>query len=515
MAERYDAIVIGAGHNGLVCAALLGKAGRKVLVLEANDRVGGAAVTREFADGYSVSACAHLLYQLQSPVEKDLGLKLDVTADDLRTISLSPDGNHVRIKGNKVTGVSADDEKSFHVFYKRMTRYADLLKTYLNRTPPRLAKDASRSDMLNLAQLGFDIRRLGRKEMQEFLRLIGMNIRDEVVERFESAPLRGAISLDACLGTHLGPRSPNTILTYLYRLAGSHGRLSQPAGGMGAVSDAFAHAARDSGAVIRTNTPVRRIVIEEGRVAGVETAGGERLASAMVISNADPKTTIMKLVGVKHVETGFTRRIHHIRMRGNAAKLHLALDGLPTIDGIDKREFGDRLVLAPDDHYVERAFNHAKYGETSAKPVFEICFPSFRDPGLAPPGKHVLSAIVQYVPYELRAGWSDATRDAFEKLAIETLSEYLPDLAQRITASELLTPVDIETEFHMSGGHWHHGELTLDQFLFTRPVGGAQQYAMPVDGLYLCGAGAHPGGGISGAAGRNAARAILKQEKSA
>lgn len=513
MSERYDAIVIGAGHNGLVCAALLGKAGRKVLVLEANGQVGGAAVTREFADGFSVSACAHLLYQLQPQVEKDLGLKFDVAGDKLGTVALSPDGNHVRIKGGKVSGVSADDEKSYHAFYKRMTRFADLLKTYLNRTPPRLSRDASRSDMLTLAQLGFDIRRLGRTEMQEFLRLIGMNIRDEVVERFESGLLRGALSLDACLGNHLGPRSPNTILTYLYRLAGSHGTIRQPAGGMGAVTEALAHAARDNGAVVRTGARVRRILVEDGRVAGVETAAGERLESALVVSNADPKTTMMTLVGVKKLETGFTRRIHNIRMRGNAAKLHLALDGLPTIDGIDKREFADRFVIAPDEHYVERAFNHAKYGETSARPVFEISFPSFRDTSLAPTGKHVLSAVVQYVPYELREGWSDANRDAFLKLSIDTLAEYLPDIGQRVTASELLTPADIETEFHISGGHWHHGELTLDQFLFTRPVGGAQQYAMPLDGLYLCGAGTHPGGGVSGAAGRNAARVILKQEK--
>jgi len=512
MSERYDAIVIGAGHNGLVCASLLGKAGRKVLVLEANERVGGAAVTREFSAGYSVSACAHLLYQLQPQVQKDLGLKLRLAADEIGTVALAADGNHARINGDEVFGVGEQDQAEFRAFRKRMTRFSDLLQTYLNRTPPRLAKDASRADMLNLAQLGFDLRRLGRTEMREFLRLIGMNIRDEVVERFDSGTLRGAVSLDAVLGTHLGPRSPNTILTYLYRLAGSHGTISQPAGGMSAVTESLAQSARDNGAIIRTGMPVKRIVVENGRVAGVESESGEIFNSLLVVSNADPKSTIMKLVGVKNVETGFTRRVHHIRMQGNAAKLHLALDGLPVIDGVDKREYSDRFVIAPDEAYVERAFNHAKYGETSAKPVFEISFPSFRDSDLAPTGKHVMSAVVQYVPYELRTGWSGDARAAFEKLAIATLAEYMPDLPQRITASELLTPVDIEEQFHIGGGHWHHGELTLDQFLFTRPVGGAQQYAMPLDGLYLCGAGTHPGGGVSGAAGRNAARAILKTE---
>lgn len=513
MSERYDAIIIGGGHNGLVCASLLGKAGRKVLVLEANEQVGGAAVTREFADGYSVSACAHLLYQLQPQVQKDLGLKPALAADDIGTIALSTDANHVRIANDKVTGVSDEDAAEYRAFRKRMTKFADLLGTYLNRTAPRLAKNASRSDMLTLAQLGFDIRRLGRTEMQEFLRLIGMNIRDEVNERFDSGLLRGAIGLDAVMGTHLGPRSPNSIMTYLYRLAGSHGAVSQPAGGMGSVTDAIAHVARDNGVVIRTGMRVTQVRMDNGRVAGVDTDTGEQFDSRLVVSNADPKTTLMDLVGVKNLETGFTRRVHHIRMRGNAAKLHLALDGLPAIDGVEKRDYASRFVIAPDEVYVERAFNHAKYGEFSAKPAFEISFPSFRDDSLAPTGKHVMSAIVQYAPYELRAGWSDETKSAFETAIFDALSEYMPDLRDRVTATELLTPMDIEEQFHIKGGHWHHGELALDQFLFTRPIGGAHQYQMPVDGLYLCGAGAHPGGGVSGAAGRNAAREILKREK--
>jgi phytoene dehydrogenase-like protein len=342
-----------------------------------------------------------------------------------------------------------------------------------------------------------------------------MNIFDELEERFENRLLKGALGLDAVLGTHLGPRSPNTILTYLYRLAGSHGTLSMPTGGMGSVSDALAHTARNHGATIRTGMKVKRIVIENGRASGVETEGGEVFSSWLVVSNADPKTTIMELVKARNVETGFTHRVHHIRMQGNAAKLHLALDGLPDIAGVEKREYGDRFLVAPTENYVERAFNSAKYGETSPRPVFEITFPSFRDSTLAPAGKHVMSAIVQYAPYGLRKGWSDDSRKAFADLCIDTLAEYMPGLRQRITATELLTPVDIEEQFHIHGGHWHHGELSLDQFLFTRPVGGAAQYAMPLDGLYLCGAGTHPGGGVSGAAGRNAARAILKREKSA
>lgn len=510
MTDRYDAIVVGAGHNGLVCAALLAKAGKRVLLLEANKQVGGAAITRTFTDGFSVSAGAHLLYQLQPQVQKDLQLKIKLAADDMATIVLAADGKYVRYQGGQVSGVRQQDADNFAAFHRRMTRYADLLQTHFNRPPPRLGTSDTK-DLLTLARLGFDVRRLGKVEMQEFLRLIGMNIHDELTERFDSPLLRGGLCVDAVLGTHLGPRSPNTILTYLYRLAGNHGRISSPVGGMGSVSDALAHRARESGVTIRTGMPVVRIMVENGRAVGVETKDGEQFSSLTVVSNADPKQTILKLVGARHVETRFTHRISNIRMRGNAAKLHLALDGLPTIEGLSRQDFGERLLIAPDENYVERAFNPAKYGEVSTAPVIELTFPSVRDESLAPTGKQVLSAIIQYAPYDLKGGWTNTARDDFRQASIAAIAHYAPDIEQRILASELLTPVDIEQEFHMGGGHWHHGELTLDQFMFVRPVPGAAQYQMPLDGLYLCGAGSHPGGGVSGAAGRNAAGVILSK----
>jgi len=514
MTDTYDAIVVGAGHNGLVCSALLAKAGKRVLVLEANDQVGGAAITREFAEGYSVSACAHLLYQLQPEVRKELKLATRLVCEDMTTIALGDDGNHLRIKTDSVEGVSDEDAEQYRDFRKRMTRFSNLLRKYFNKCPPRLGtKDFK--DLSTLAQLGLDIRMLGKAEMEAIMRLIFMNIHDEVTERFESPMLKGAISLDAVLGTHLGPRSPNTMMTYLYRMAGDHGRIGVPAGGMGSVSNELAHAARSAGATIRTSMPVKRIIIENGRATGVETESGDRFDSLMVISNADPKTTLMKLIGAKHAETGFTSRISHLRAKGNAAKLHLALDGLPAIEGLSKKDYAERLVIAPDEHYVERAFNPAKYGESSPNPVIEITFPSFRDETLAPTGKHVMSAVVQYAPYGLKGGWTLEAKATFMKAIIDTLSKYMPDIAQRTSTSELLTPADIESEFHMTGGHWHHAELSLDQFMFVRPVNGAAQYKMPVDGVYLCGAGTHPGGGVSGAAGRNAARTILSREKAA
>ncbi|MEL7185286.1 MAG: NAD(P)/FAD-dependent oxidoreductase [Pseudomonadota bacterium] len=511
MTDKYDAIVIGAGHNGLVCSALLGKAGKRVLLLEANDQVGGASITREFADGYSTSACAHLLYQLQPEVRKELKLSTRMASEDMTTIALAEDGNHVRLHNKTAEGVSENDAREYREFRKRTTRFADLLRKFFNKKPPRLGT-RNFDDLATLGQLGLNLRMLGREEMQAFLRLIGMNIHDEVTERFENPVLKGAVSLDAVLGTHLGPRSPNTYMTYLYRLAGDHGRSGVPAGGMGSISNELAQAARSSGVTIRTGMPVKRIVISNGRATGVETESGEMFESLTIVSNADPKTTVMKLVGAQNVETGFATRINHLRAKGNAAKLHLALDGLPHIDGLARKDFAERIVIAGSENDVERAFNPAKYGECSPSPVFEITFPSFRDETLAPTGKHVMSAVVQYAPYEIKGGWDDAAKEQFMQSIMDTLAKYMPDLAERVTASELLTPADLEAEFHMTGGHWHHAELVLDQFLFVRPVNGASQYRLPIDGVWLCGAGAHPGGGISGAAGRNAARTILSRE---
>ena len=328
MTERYDVIVVGAGHNGLVCATLLGRAGKSVLLLEANTDAGGAAVTREFADGCRVSACAHLLYQLQPAVSKAMGLTTPVAADDLWTIVLAEDGHHVRYRGGDVTGVSAGDADEFRAFYRLMSRFSGVLGTQLNAIPPRLGTSSKR-DLVRLAKLGFDVRRLGKHDMREFLRMIGMNIRDELVERFDSALLRGGISADAVFGTHLGPRSPSSLLTYLYRLAGTGGRLTQPAGGLGSLAAGMLEAARSAGVTVRTEMPVADIVVENGRVVGVRTEDGTVFDSLTVVSNADPRQTVFDLVGARHFEAPFVRRVRHLRTRGNAAKLHLALDGLP------------------------------------------------------------------------------------------------------------------------------------------------------------------------------------------
>ena len=522
MTDRNRIIIVGAGHNGLVCAAYLARARREVLVLEASDRVGGAAITREFAPGFRVSACAHICYQLDAGISRELKLGahgLKTAHANLRTVALATEGDHLVLHGGRLeAGLLPDkDRAALADYHDRMLRFARVLGKQHNRRPPRIG-GGGRSELIAAAMLGLDIRRLGRDPMREFMRIAGINIFDVLEETFETPLLKGALALDAVLGTNLGPRSNNSVLTMLHRLSGQAtgvtGGLSLPAGGMGAVSEALAAAARAGGATVRTGSPVASITLEGDRVSGVELESGEKLAAGTVISNADPARTLLQLLGARHLETGFVHRIRNFRSKGMAAKLHLALDGLPGFARLAAQRAGERLVIAPDPVYIDRAFDHAKYGQCSPDPALEITIPSIHDRTLAPAGRHVLSAIVQYAPFDPRAS-TDAARAEFLERTLGLLERYAPGLRRQVVASELLLPADIEREFRITGGHWHHGELALDQILMLRPVPGAAQYAMPVDGLYLCGAGCHPGGGVMGAAGRNAAHAVLGGERAA
>jgi phytoene dehydrogenase-like protein len=508
-----DAIIIGAGHNGLVCANYLARAGRKVLVLEAAERVGGAAVTRGFAPGFKVSACAHLLHQMPHALIAELDLArhgLSFAATGLATQALARNGHPVRLDAESVGRHSAADGAAYGPFMERLGKFARHLLPLLQAPPPRLVT----GDWPGLARLGWQVRSLGQRDMRELLRILGMNVYDLLEEQFESDLVKGALGFDAVLGSNFGARSPGTVLTLLHRLAAQSAAgptpISQPKGGMGAVTAALAAAARAAGVEIRTGAAVQRITVENDRASGVQLASGETIAAGAVISNADPRRTFLDLLGAEHLDTGFVRRVDHLRSRGLVAKLHLALDGLPDFPGLDTAGLGGRLLIAPSLDYIERAYNPSKYGEISEAPALEITIPTIHDPSLAPAGKHVLSALVQYAPYTLAAGW-DVGRPRLAERAIETIEAHAPGLRGRILATEILTPLDLEAEFGMTGGHWHHGDLAFDQFYMVRPVPGAAQYRTPVDGLYLCGAGSHPGGGVMGAAGRNAARIILKK----
>ncbi|HME39109.1 MAG TPA: NAD(P)/FAD-dependent oxidoreductase [Steroidobacteraceae bacterium] len=512
---RYDCIVIGGGHNGLVCAATLARGGRSVLVLEAGAQVGGAALTREFAAGFRVSAGAHLLHLMPAELLRELKLEshgLEWAARGMPTTALVPGQPTLSLSGGAGgERLSPADEAAYAAYQARMQRFAAALVPVFSRVPPRLGTTGW-ADRLALLRTALQIRRLGRRDMRELLRIGGMNVYDLLEENFESPALKGALGLDAVLGANFGPRSPGTVLTLLYRLvaesaAGPSG-LSQPRGGMGALCNALAMAAGAAGATIRTGVPVAQIRVDNDRACGVLLESGESIDAGSVISSADPKTTFLRLLGPRHLDAGFVRRVNHIRSRGLAAKLHLALNHAPPFSAVSEASLRGRLLMAPSLRHIENAYNHAKYGEYSAAPVMEITVPTMNDPALAPRGQHVLSAIVQYAPYALKEGWQSG-RQRFMDVAIDTLEAAAPGLRACIIGAELLTPADIEQEFRISGGHWHHGELAFDQFLMVRPVPGAAQYRTPVGGLFLCGAGCHPGGGVMGIAGRNAAQAVL------
>jgi phytoene dehydrogenase-like protein len=513
----YDCVVIGGGHNGLVCAATLARGGRSVLVLEAATQVGGAAVTREFAPGFRVSAGAHLLHLMPADLIRELRLEshgLEWAARSMTTTALLPDGASLALGESAGERLCPADSQAYADYTARMGRFAAALAPILSRAPPRLGTTAW-GDRLALLRMGWQIRKLGRRDMRELLRIAGMNVYDLLEENFESTALKGALGFDAVLGANFGPRSPGTVLTLLYRLAAEalagEAGLSTPKGGMGALCQALAKAASAAGATIRTGAAVRSILIEGDRAGGVALESGETIGARCVISGADPKTTFLRLLGPRYLDTGFVRRVKHIRSLGLCAKLHLALDRVPPFHSVPESGLHGRLLVAPSLQHIEHAYNHAKYGEFSAAPVMEITIPTLNDASLAPQGRHVLSAILQYAPYDLKEGWAGG-RQRFIDAALESLERFAPGLRGSVLAAELLTPADIEQEFRISGGHWHHGDLALDQFLMVRPVPGAAQYRTPMDGLYLCGAGCHPGGGVMGIAGRNAARAVLDGE---
>jgi len=515
-----DAIVIGGGHNGLVTAALLARSGRKVQVLEAAETIGGAARTEEFAPGFHVSAVAHLLNQMHPDVIKALQLEsqgLSFGKGTSPTVTLSQTTAPAILHGgygDRLDGVSASEAKAWKELRALLLRQTGILKRFLTSPPPKIGS-FSRKDVISFGGAGLALARLGRDEMREFMRMMLMNIADVADEHLSDDRLKGLLAFDGTVGHHLGPRSPTSLLGLYYRLAGEAagdaGAQVLPKGGMGAVADALARAAEMAGVSLRTGAPVGRIEVENGRATSVVLESGETLKANIVVSALNPKTTFTDLMDIRELDIDFVRKLRHMRMAGNVAKLHLALDRPPEIDTLTPELMTGRMVIAPDTNYVERAFNPAKYGAFSENPAIELTLPSLSDPSLAPSGSCVLSAVVQYAPYHLREGWASGKATFLER-TLSQLETAIPGLRKTVRHAELLTPADIEARYRMPGGHWHHGELQADQMFVSRPVAGHAGYDTPVDGLYLCGAGTHPGGGVSGLPGLNAARHILTRE---
>lgn len=509
-----DAVVIGAGVNGLAAALTLAQAGRSVTVVEAADQVGGAAVTIEFAPGFRVPHVAHLLTQIDPRLEESLRGE---TLLPVASVALGRDGRHLALDGVFGAALSGDappgEARRWAALRSTLLRHSGVLAGFRNELPPRLGGAASRGDYLTLGKLGFAMRRLGRDDMREFLRLILINVADVLEEELTDDRLKGLLAFDATLGVHMGPRSPNSLMNLWYRLSGQvngeRGGLAVPKGGVGAIARRLASRIQAAGGDIRLSARVARIDVDNDRAAGVTLDDGERIAAPVVVSATAPQTTLLRLLGPRHLDTDTVRRLRAIRARGGAAKLHLALDGPPGFQGLDPARAGARLVIAPSIDHVERAFNPAKYGEASPEPVMEITIPSVHESSLAPPGRHVLSAIVQYAPYRLKGGW-DRGRAPFIKTCMDTLEVYAPGIGKQVLASELLTPADIEARYGMPGGQWHHAELSVEQLFMLRPTPGLARYRTPVEGLWLASAGTHPGGGVSGTPGVNAAEAVIR-----
>jgi phytoene dehydrogenase-like protein len=516
MPNSHDIVIIGGGHNGLVTAFYLARAGYKPLVLERRNQVGGAAITEEFHPGFRASILAHSAGPLRAEVVRDMHLEkrgLKMIAPDVAVTALSPNRQplilyrEIERAAQEIARLSKADSAKYREFHAALEKTSRIISKVLALTPPEISRP-SKSDLFGLLQLGRSVRGLGKKNTYDLLRWAPMAVADLVSEFFE----RGIF------GTFLGPWSAGTSLVLLLRAAGDPnpaGNNFFVTGGTGAITQAMAKAAQQAGVQIRTGAEVAEIKIKDGIAQGVVLANGEEIHSRAVISNADPKRTFLKLMDPVLLSPTFIKRLQNYRMNGTVAKVNLALSGLPTFTGLNGNSdaLTGRINIGPDIDYLERAFDESKYGNFSRAPYLEIAIPSLTDPSLALAGQHVMSIYMQYAPYKLKNGnWYDQ-RTALGDTVIKTIAQYAPDLPGKILHSQVITPLDLEETYGLTGGQIFHGELALDQIFTMRPMLDWARYRTPIENLYLCGSGTHPGTGLTGASGANAAREILKDLK--
>ncbi len=520
MNTQYDAIIIGAGHNGLVTAALLAKAGFKTLVLEQRDVLGGAAATEEIFPGFKINTGAQDAGLFRDEIIEELNLKahgLAFRESEAAVFAPQPDGSALTLwrdvakSAAEIAKISPRDAERYPDFVAEIGRYAQALSGMLLLTPPELM-ERNLSDAAAWGKFGLALRRMGGKEMMEFMRILPLPVNDYLNEWFESDALKGALGAAALAGNQLGVRGGGTTFMLLYQHANGFQRHRFVVGGIGQLAAALAAAAQQHGAEIRMGTAVSHILLDdEERAMGVALADNAEIHAKIIISNADPRRTFFNLVGPTNLEPHFMRHVRNIIYRGVTAKMNLTLSGLPRFNGqTDEAQLSGHIRIAPSLDYLERAYDAGKYGRPSPNPSLDITIPTLLDPALAPAGQHVMSITMQYAPYDLGGpGW-DNQRDQLGNAIIKTLAQYAPNIQSLISNRQIITPLDWEQQYSLTEGSILHGQMSLDQFLIMRPVSGWSRYHTPVENLFLCGAGTHPGGGVTGAPGYNAAREVIK-----
>jgi phytoene dehydrogenase-like protein len=527
--QKTDVIIIGAGHNGLVCAAYLARAGRRVLVLERRELVGGCAVTEEIWPGYHVSTASYLTSLLQERVIRDLELErfgYRVDAKDPAFFSPFPDGRYLFMWQDRdktlaeIAKFSRHDAQVFPAYEDHLERLSQVVESLLLTTPPEFPPQGL-GDFVDYLKLAAKMRGLSPKDIVGLVKIFTQSAVEFLDEWFESGEIKVTLATDAVIGANGGPRSAGTAYILLHHVMGSvaghRGLWGFVRGGMGAVSNAIAASARSRGVEIRTNAGVEHIKIVNGRVRGVvlgsEKDGGEEIEADLVVSNLTPQLTFLHLIESRDLPPEFLSSIRNYRSEGTSCKINLALSGLPNftaLPGAEGPQHRATMHLCPTLEYIERAWDDAKYGQPSQSPLLELTVPTMYDPTLAPAGKHIMGIFIQYAPYTLRDSTWDELREPFAYRVFDLIEEYAPGFRDLIIDKQVLTPLDLERRFGLTGGNIFHGEMSLDQMFVMRPVAGSARYSTPIRGLYLCGSGTHPGGGVMGAPGYNAAREILK-----
>ena len=520
--KKYDAIVIGGGHNGLTAAAYLARAGKEVLVLERRYVLGGAAVTEEVFPGFKFSVCSYVVSLLKANIIRELMLpKFGLELLPLES-TFTPLDNDYLMR-------TADPDETYREMYRHSprdaetyTRFGPLMgqigmavRPILETIPPNAIRP-SFPDLSAMKKLLNHFKTLSSEQFEYLTKLMTMSSADFLDEWFEFEPLKATMSASGIIGTFMGPRSPGSAYVMLHHymgdIDGAFRAWGFQRGGTGAVSMAIARSAEYFGAKIMTEAPVEKVIVNNGRAIGVALENGDEYKADKVISALDPKLSFLKMVDETDLPNDFVTDIKNFRIRGSSGKVNLALDALPEFTCLPGNgpHLRGAISISPDFDYIEKAYDDAKYGNFSEVPYIDIIIPSVLDPEMAPPGKHVMSCFVQYAPYNINGGWDDQKREDFGDAVINALARYAPNIKDIILHRQVLTPADIESTFGLTEGNIFHGELTLQQLFALRPAVKWANYKTPITNYYQCGSGTHPGGGITGSPGEMAAKKILK-----